>query len=261
MRTNLVFTLAVVLVAGCAQQPARQAEQQKSGPQSFIDRSAIFYPRSGDRFNLVSEYTYPNVGSGIQITYQATDLPDAKIDIFIYPIGDVHEDQALASDLNDVHTGVDAQEKNGTYKNVRYGTLTDFNIPRKDNASLPGKKLPLTFDFDGTPMVSAAYLSYKQLYLFELRITAPANSGQSLQDVGDRIARETFPKIHIMNEGTCALQGFPIGGTVDQLKVSMKSWVMHITAISCFTELTPDNLKPDANEGVQILKFQPQDWQ
>ncbi|MGD8379181.1 MAG: hypothetical protein PVI56_06205 [Gammaproteobacteria bacterium] len=260
MRTYSVWIVVALLMAGCAQQPTRQTESKKTAPQAFIDRSVIYYPLSGDTFEFAREYTYPNVSSGMQLTYRAAELPDARIDIFVYPIGDVPQDQALARDLNDVRSGVDGMVKRGRYADVKYGDLTEFNVSLKNGSALHGKRLLLAFGLDGSPKTSAAYLAYKQLYLLEMRITVPADSGDMLENVGDRIASETFRKIHILNEGTCALQGMPIGGDAAQVRQAFTSWIMHAVEISCVTELKPENFQPGKNEGVQILEFQPENW-
>ncbi len=260
MRRHFLLVLTAAMVAGCAQQAVRPAQQKTAQPRAFIDRSAIFYPKSGDKFDLIREYTYANVASGIQLTYEAEDLPSAKIDIFVYPVGDVPEDKALAIDMKDVQTGVEGMVRQGRYSEVQYGALSDFNVPLGKDSTLSGKRQLLTFDLDGTPMVSAAYLAYKQLYLFELRITSAAVTEQQLAPVGDRIATEAFRKIHILSEGKCASPTVEVGKNADQLRQSLMAAMKHVLAVSCTTEFQPGALKPGDNEDVTVLTFRPQDW-
>lgn len=260
MRKSLIVILATMLLAGCAQNAVRHSDNKKPEPGAFIDRSVIYYPKSGDNFELVKEHTYSDVSAGIQLTYKADDLPDAKIDIFVYPIGDVSREQALARDVNDVRAGVKGMAERGIYSDVKFGELSDFNPSIEDGKHLRGKRLLLRFVHNGSPMASAAYLAYKQLYLLELRITAPADAAQALKDVGDSIATEIFPKIHILNEGTCAVLRMPSGGDSDQIQEALIAGFQHISEISCVTDFTPDNFKPGENEGLQVLKFQSDDW-
>jgi hypothetical protein len=68
-----------------------------------------------------------------------------------------------------------------------------------------GLRLNLSFDRDGGTWRSAAFVFYRNLFLFKVRISVPVE--EMPQDAFDRLAestaREVVPRIRVLNFGTC----------------------------------------------------------
>ncbi len=270
MRHLIIASSLALLLAGCATQSPRQAAaptgSADNGP--FISRSAVFFPDTAPGFELAAKYKYPDVHEGIQITYRSQDLPAAKLDFFVYVLGRGPEDEAVARGMQDIRQGVDAAQSAGMYKDVKYGDAAAIDAGSGDGRTLHGMKLPLSFIVtkDGGRFLSVGYMFYKQLYLVELRISAPDASGAAVEKVGDQAVATLLPLIRVVSAGACA--DLTVGVSSQDLQSpnglldAVKRASADAAKDNCPNKhLSDADSSPKPGEHVEMLEYSLSDWQ
>ena len=256
-----------VLLAACAtpaNKPQPAAAAGTDAKQPFITRSAIFFPDTTADLELYQKYAYPDAPNGVQITYRSKTLPDARIDFFVFALGRGPQDQGLKIGDERMRAEIQGVAKAGVYSDLVFNDDADFPVTAADGSKLVGRRLLLTMSDHGWPDVSAGYMFYKQLYLMELRITAPAAAGDTLRQVGDQAAQQVVPLIHILSEGGCehlTINWDPNSGPNGLLAAMQKASDEHVEVEGCpAVTHTPEDFKPKTGEDVLMVNYKPTDW-
>jgi hypothetical protein len=267
--TGLLSLILSLTLAGCVAPGAQPAPAgaSPSGTQLFISKSAVFFPESAPGFTLASKYQYPDVSAGVQLTYAAATLPQAKLDFFVYAIGRGPQDAALQRGMEDIHLGVDEAQRRGMYSEVVFGTESGIEVPAADGGTLKGRQQPLTFTDKYGSYVSAGYIFYKQLYIIEMRISAPdLLTPEILAKTGDLAVKEIVPLIHVLNKGSCqdvdvAIDTNGPGDFSARMAAATSKAVAERKAEGC--PVDADALitaGPKQGEGVFILEYTAANW-
>ena len=260
----LVASVVTGLLSGCASDAAKSMPQTpvaKEEHKPFVTKTAVFFPDSVGDFDLYQKYAYPDAPDGVQLTYTSKLLPTAKIDFFVFVLGRGPVDESVKRGDQRMRGEVQAATKAGVYEDMQFIDDTDFQVTAADGKQLPGRRLRMTLGEHGRKMVSAGYMFYKQLYLVELRITAPAEAGDTLTQVGDDAARRIVPLIHMLNEGGCqdldiAWDGKDPNGLLQGAQQAMDQ----AKSDGC-TGVDGPQAQPKPDEYVMMLTYKPEDWQ
>lgn len=147
--TTDVRRIVMVCLALCLSLPAygkgKAADddattQPEDAGRAFIERSLVLVPEQAGAFRLGKANDYPDRPDlGVGMRYVHPDFPAVRLDLFVYPIGRVGRDQALAHVLSGVREGVDAGVAQGVYANVVMGeeTVLDLRGVAEDGSLLP----------------------------------------------------------------------------------------------------------------------------
>jgi hypothetical protein len=262
-RTAILAAASLLLLAACASdqtKPAPKAAAAKGTDKPLITRSFVFFPDSAGDFELYQKYAYPDAPDGVQLTYTAKTLPSAKLDIFVFVLGRGPVDQAIQYGDRRMRGEVQAATKAGLYEDLQFTDDTDFPLATDDGKTLPGKRLRMTLAEHGHKMVSAGYMYYKQLYLVEVRITAPAEAGDAFTQVSDAAARTLVPLIHMQNEGGCQdLTVFWDSKDPKGLITAMGKALEQAKSDGC-PAAKEEQTQPEAGEDVMTITYKPEDW-
>ena len=264
IRISIFVASVAVLISGCASDSAKSLPQtpvDNDDHKPFVTKTAVFFPDSTGDFELYQKYAYPDAPDGVQLTYTSKLLPAATLDFFVFVLGRSPVDEAVKRGDQRMRGEVQAATKAGLYEDLQFVDDTDFQVTAADGKQLPGRRLRMTLDDHGRKMVSAGYMFYKQLYLVELRITAPAEAGDTLTQVGDDAARRIVPLIHMLNEGGC--QNLEVNWDAkdpNSLLQGMQEAMDQAKSDGC-TGVNGPQSQPAPDEHVMMLTYKPEDWQ
>lgn len=264
MRKLILTGSALFLLAGCAGQPAKPAQAAGNSAPSgkpLITQSRVFFPDTAGDFELFQKYAYPDAPDGVQITYTSKTLPKAKLDIFVFALGRSPVDQAITMGDQRMRGEVQAATKAGLYQNLQFTDDADFQIPVAKGTALPGRRLRMTLIAGGHNMLSAGYMFYKQLYLVEVRITAPAEAGDTFTQVGDDAARTLVPLIRLQNEGGCQDVTIHWDGKDPNGLLNAMSKSLEQTESDGCPGPKQLQIKPNPGEDMELITYKPEDWQ
>ena len=263
-RNTILTGVCLLLLAACASdqtKPAVKAGAAKSTDKPLITRSFVFFPDSAGDFELYQKYAYPDAPDGVQLTYTAKSLPSAKLDVFVFALGRGPVDDVLQYGDRRMRGEVQAATKAGLYEDLQFTDDTDFPLTMDDGKTLPGKRLRMTLAEHGHKMVSAGYMYYKQLYLVEVRITAPAEAGDALTQAGDAAARTLVPAIHMQNEGGCQdLTVYWDSKNPNTLVTAMSKALEQAKSDGC-PAAKEQQTRPKSGEDLMMINYKPEDWQ
>lgn len=245
-----------VLACALAAQPAGVAAKKvaaKIEPAStptpaidapFIAKSLVLAPERLAGFELRDATDYPGQPLlGVSLNYVHGDLPEMTLHLFVYPIGRVPREQALARVMQEVREGIGARLGQSPDGRVDYGEETSLDLGRveKDGSLRPepapapvpspagevededarvsavfaqveaalspqlGRELPLQLAFDGRSMDSVAFAFYRGLYVFKGRATINVGvvPAETLHRVARRAMAMLVPAIEVRNTGSC----------------------------------------------------------
>ncbi|HEY3643838.1 MAG TPA: hypothetical protein VGM16_00755 [Gammaproteobacteria bacterium] len=255
--------MALLVLGGCAgnrTKPAPQTPADKGPSKPFVTKSVVFFPDSAGDFELYQKYAYPDAPDGVQLTYTSKTLPSAKLDIFVFVLGRGPADDAVKQGDQRMRGEVQAATKAGVYEDLEFTDDTAFPLTTADGGSLPGRRLRMTLGEHGHKLVSAGYMFYKQLYLVEVRITAPVEAGDILTQVGDAAARTLVPAIHIQNEGGCQdLTVYWDSKDPNGLIAGLKKGMEQAELDGC-VGAKEQQVQPKTGEDMMTIAYKPEDW-
>jgi len=215
-----------------------------SGPalaeRAFIERSLLLAPEAVGDFVLANANDYPgDPGSGVGLRYSHPDFPEARIDLFVYPIGRDVRDVAVARGIAEVRTSVEAAVEKGSYSDLVFGEEIDFDLRRVDidGALLPapaaagspagddldsqvlrgiaevdqaiepalGRRLDMQLKMGESHQNSRGFMFYRGLYLYKGRISAPPTllPGESFDRFTNHAMAVLVPAIQVRSTGAC----------------------------------------------------------
>lgn len=260
-----IVCLVGSILVGCASQAGKPAAVAQSAPkeqQPLITHSAVFFPDSTADLELYQKYAYPDAPNGVQMTYRSKALPDARIDFFVFVLGRGPQAAGLKAGDERMRYEIQAATKAGKYDDLQFTDESDFPVVVQDGSTLLGRRLLLTMNSGGRPLVSAGYVFYHQLYLIELRISDSAKVGDTLKQVGDQAAKQVVPLIHILNEGSCQNVTAYVGDDINPntLLAAMEEGMKRSEMDGCPPKVTPADLQPKVGEDVMMISYKASDW-
>lgn len=98
---------------------------------AFVERSLVLLPEQAGAFRLTTANDYPGQPDlGVGARYVHPDFPAVRLDLFVYPIGRVDRDDALARVLSEVREGVEAGVQQGKYAHLEMGGEAPLDLGR-----------------------------------------------------------------------------------------------------------------------------------
>jgi hypothetical protein len=304
--TTAGFAFCLSLALGIAVAPAAAKEATKTSKdadaeQPFIAETRIVAPRRVGDFALEqTRYDDKTKYAGVALRYAHADHPEIRIDLFVYPAGDIPVERALKTELKDFRESLQSGVKLGYFSDLRELGVDDFEIrpeptaetgdapqagtPAADNASapdatapLPGKRLRLHYMFvdpesgERHPMRSRGYLAYRQLYYFKARITAAESQvdEDTFSAVADRAMRTLTLAVQAYNIGACAEKSFVLGPMPAKDAVDLDDALLKAllgdpdtpNTDNCRARLDPEEwAKVSADAFVETITFTAEDW-
>ncbi|HBD19794.1 MAG TPA: hypothetical protein DC063_06765 [Arenimonas sp.] len=241
----LACALAALPAGVAAKKVAVKIETSSPTPDAdapFIAKSLVLAPERVAGFELRGATDYPGQPLlGVSLNYAHADLPEMTLHLFVYPIGRVTREQALAQVMREVREGIDMRLGQSLDGRVDYGEETSLDLGRVEEdgslrpesapAAVPppaegdenarvlavfaqadddlspqrGRELPLQLAFDGRSMDSVAFAFYRGLYLFKGRATVNVGvvPAETLHRVARRAMAVLVPAIEVRNTGSC----------------------------------------------------------
>lgn len=128
-RPVLVATCLVAALAFAAP-AAADKRGKRQPPRAFIETSAIVAPERVGEFVLEASQQWPDQKfAGVQFRYQLPGQEALRIDVFVYPHGDMPPARAIETGTRDFLDTLDAQ--------VRAGNFSDFQVLGDAPMTLP----------------------------------------------------------------------------------------------------------------------------
>lgn len=124
--------VAACLVAALAFAPPAAADKRgkRQPSRAFIETSAIVAPQRVGEFVLEGSQQWPDQKfAGVQFRYLLPGHEALRIDVFVYPHGDMPQARAIETGLRDFLDTLDAQ--------VRAGNFSDFQVLNDAPMTLP----------------------------------------------------------------------------------------------------------------------------
>jgi hypothetical protein len=246
MRASLLALGLMLAPALAAKEPTPKAEQ-------FIDRSNILFPAVVEgNFKVESHDQDPGVFGGVSIAFEEPPfVPRSRFTIsaYVYPIGRMETERALAAGVSHIVEGVKGQEE---YTDVRIEPAAPYEVeapkapplsegprgrqkiiglsdapaskPAATDADLaaaltswtpdgktPGRRVLMHFNTKGSPVRSVGYVFYRQMMLVKIRITAAADGipKDAFNLHADLAANAIAPAFEIQNFGNCGVLYLP----------------------------------------------------
>jgi len=280
--TYRILAIAFASLAGaCASTPSTQ--QGNGAERAFIEESAIDVPvriAGGELINIMRE---SQLALGVNAFYRLAAHPDASLDLFIYPAGNLPKALGAQRVQEEFIISLDVARRIGTFQDLVIGSQEAFAIPLVGAEPLTGHKTTLSMRRNAQPLDSRAWVAFRQNYAFKVRLSVPAGDSAWLDGEGDAIARELLGRARASNLGGCAtvnlmtIQTLPPGqpGMLDPvsedgrvillvssmdeaaIKQAVSTSVARVQANGCFAHRLPD-----VEEGSRrfVLRFKPGDW-
>jgi hypothetical protein len=292
---SAVLALACLIACGCAR--AAPPDPAETDQRPLIETSHVIAPERIDDFVLDStSYNDANKYAGAGFRYALTGHPETRIDIYVYPAGRMDEADALESGMSEFKAGLSQAEKDGYYRDMRVTAESEFPLHVSEATAhatdtndgghnslddeqaaivrklleadrLAGRRLQLELVRlpQETPMLSAGYLFYKQLYFFKVRVSAAKHRIEStnFQALADRAARTLVPAIEVANIGGCANAVITIDTNAPPQTVAgtLMAQAAIRQADNCHEDETSIDL-PGKSQGTRVIdiRFESSDW-
>lgn len=282
MKPLVLAITAVLALAGCAAKPTRpaapppEADVAPEAARAFIERSLVLAPERVDKFTLVRIYDFegrPDAGVGLR--YQHADVPEMLLDLFVFPVGRVPRERALAYGMQSTRAELASAAAQGAYSDIRYGDEVAFDLrsvaadgragpaggPGPDN----GRRQPFRYVREEGPMDSLIFMFHRGLFLTKGRVSVLPTDlpGESFDRLANHAMATIVPAIEVRSTGACssltvevdpALEGEPLQAQLmDRLMESQRQ----AEEENCTPPL--DETLPAGKRG-QLLVFPPEIW-
>lgn len=125
---GLSLALGAVVAPAAAKEAAKRSKDADAG-QPFIAETRIVAPRRVGDFALEqTRYDDKNKHAGVALRYAHADHPEIRIDLFVYPAGDIPIERALESELKHLRESLQSGVKLGYFSDLRELGVDDFPI-------------------------------------------------------------------------------------------------------------------------------------
>lgn len=279
VRPALLLTLYLLAFAATAAPAAAE--------RPFIESSYVIAPYQVEDFTLErSSYDPDDRSAGAGFSYRSRRAPDVAISLFVYPAGLAEPQVALKRGMQALQGDLTQAVASGIYAQLQVLDQAPFALsaeaaPAKpansidaaviraiaEASQLHGQRLRLDLlnVSRGQPLHSSAYLFYKQLYFFKLRISTDRThlTREAFDTLADRAARSLVPALEVVNVGGCA------GGTVyvdpdaapEQGAIQLATQMTRLNGYNCLGSAAKADLQTRAgNASVIEIAYDAGDW-
>jgi hypothetical protein len=222
--------------AAPAPDEAAPADADVAPARPFIERSLVIAPEQVGKFTLQGMNDYPGQpGAGIHVRYRHEDVPDVRLDLFVYPAGRVDREPVLDRAMDELRQSLQHAVDKGSYSNLEIGAEGRFDLRRvdSDGSLLPataepapdpdagldevlaaidasndyrvGRRLEARLHMGDEALDSRGYLFYRGLYLVKGRISASAKvlPGEALDRFAHHAMATLVPALSTRSTGGC----------------------------------------------------------
>lgn len=239
----IALALGLLITGVPAIAEARDKAPSQAEARAFIEQTRIAAPKRVGEFVLdETEYDAKHKGAGAALRYALPEHPELRIDMFVYPAGEMPPGTAMQQGMAEFQDTFEAAVKAGFYRDLQAGEPTDFEIQPAPQASAEDRterkagskdadaaledkidallgpkpiagrridlhyRMPVETQDEPVPMRSRGFLFYRQLYYVKGRVSAAESQidQAGFEALGDRAMRELVPAIVISNIGGCA---------------------------------------------------------
>ncbi|MDC8745328.1 hypothetical protein NY751_04335 [Xanthomonas campestris] len=179
--------LCVYLLSAVPATLLAKPKEAPTSPRAYIETSYLIAPRTVGPFSLARRAYDPDAkAAGAAFHYAMPGQPDLSIDVFVYPLGQRDQTQAIAEGMAAFRKDLASAVTQGSYSRLDELDQTTLVLPTNDAPAngrdakviaaiadaqrVVGEKLRLRTQLSSTgkPMRSNGYLFYKQLYYFKV---------------------------------------------------------------------------------------------
>lgn len=124
--------------------PAKDTAAKDTPAKQFVDQTWVDVPRQAGPFSLVgTKYDPAQFAYGVSTRWKAPNAPDSLvIDLFVYPLGQAEEAEAVKRSMDEVDAGIAEYAKRGVYTQVQTGARTPFVVVRPESSAMDDGKTP-----------------------------------------------------------------------------------------------------------------------
>ncbi|KIQ25880.1 hypothetical protein RT95_13580 [Xanthomonas campestris] len=213
--------------------------------------------------------------------------PDLSIDVFVYPLGQRDQTQAIAEGMAAFRKDLASAMTQGSYSRLDELDQTTLILPTNDApAAAPangtdakiiaaiadaqrvvGEKLRLRTQLSSTgkPMRSNGYLFYKQLYYFKVRVSADedAVAQDAFESLANQAALTLVPAIQVTSIGRCAKASIRVDtdATPEEQAVALARQIKTHLGFNCHGTLKEAGIEDAARTAdVVEIAYDAGDW-
>ena len=253
----------------------------------YIEVSYVSAPRAVADFALErSSYDPAAKRAGAGFGYRSRKEPQATATVFVYPAGRTGQAEAVESGMQALHGELKQAVAAGIYAQLQelgeepFPLAADVAPGKGTNAidtaviqamakaeQIRGTRLRLSMQHvsSNQPLHSNAYLFYKQLYYFKLRISADqaSMSREAFDALADRAARSLIPAVQVANVGGCAASTMYVAptGTPEQSVVQLATQMALQKGYNCHGTASDAGVDAGAADtSVVEIRYEAGDW-
>ncbi|MEB1549902.1 hypothetical protein VDQ94_13550 [Xanthomonas campestris pv. campestris] len=263
-------------------------KEAPTSPRAYIETSYLIAPRTVGPFSLARRaYTPDAKAAGAAFHYAMSGQPDLSIDVFVYPLGQRDQTQAIAEGMAAFRKDLASAVTQGSYSRLDELDQTTLVLPTNDApAAAPangtdakviaaiadaqrvvGEKLRLRTQLSSTgkPMRSNGYLFYKQLYYFKVRVSADedAMAQDAFESLADQAALALVPAIQVTSIGGCAKASIRVDtdATPEEQAVALARQIKTHLGFNCHGTLKEAGIEDAARTAdVVEIAYDAGDW-
>lgn len=270
-------------------------KQENASERPLIEVSLISAPKRVDDFVLVeSRYDPKTKYAGAAFRYMHPDHKAVRLDVFVYPAGDMPAGKALKQGMADFIRSFDAGVQMKYYYDLAITGRESFDIaPAATNATsadpdmppallaalarkpIEGERLDLRYRIhvedtgENVMMRSRGYLFYKQLYFFKGRVSAAETlvDQSTYNAFTDRAMRELVQAIEVRNVGSCVRNELTIyGGALTagnmerEIGRQVGESLSNHASKSCYDTIASARSMETRDVEVVTIEYEPDDW-
>lgn len=253
----------------------------------YIEVSYVSAPRAVADFELErSSYDPATKQAGAGFRYRSRMEPQATASVFVYPAGRTGQAEAVETGMQALHGELKQAVAAGIYAQLQelgeepFPLVASAATGKGTNAidtaviqamakaeQIRGARLRLSMQHvsSNQPVHSNAYLFYKQLYYFKLRISADqaSMSREAFDALADRAARSLIPAVQVANVGACAASTIYVDptGTPEQSAVQMATQLALLKGYNCHGTASDAGVDPGAADASVVeIRYDEGDW-
>ncbi len=153
------------------------------------------------RFKKTESHTFKERSLGSSVTYEAEELPELAINLYVYPMDHgvsaehlmAYEFHLLKNQLNQVYE----------YKEFKPALLIEELVTFGEKEAFYSKH---TFQDEKGALISESYLTNKKLHYVKIRMSFPAYQAEQLQPISHQIAQMLIKNIEVTEKKKSKLQ-------------------------------------------------------
>lgn len=266
--------------ADAAMQAARERAEadERAARSQLIRDSRVLFPQRTGRFELQRSARDPDPDNGVVMVYRYDGDMDTDFEIHAWPLGEVPADKALDLGTRSRPSCMNLQ-LGAEVSQAGFAPWKRHVLTLEDGRELEARQRRCeNMSSQGGRLVHHSLLTYRDLYLIELNISAIALQDRRRTQLVEKAAADLLPRIHVQNVGNCMPPEQPKLVLVDRLargtdRVSPDGARIYVTRkpgerelatlqqtaterrrhTSCVASFATDSLLPD--EKFETLRF------